>query len=175
MKLGEVYLKYSAPDGGGDKGTAHTYLDIYESEISKTSDVNLLEIGVWEGHSIAMWREYLDNSLVIGVDIDLSKVIFDLPALIKADATHPIPDLMGLEFDYIIDDGSHRVDHQIQSLAWLFGRLKSGGKYFIEDIVSDQALGQITAYLQGIGAQFRIYDHRHIKNRYDDLMVVAYR
>jgi hypothetical protein len=38
-----------------------------------------------------------------------------------------------VEFDIIIDDGSHRQsDHQI-SLAYLFKKLKSGGIYVIED------------------------------------------
>ncbi len=40
----------------------------------------------------------------------------------------------GLEFDVIIDDGSHWEDHQYQTLANFFPYVKSGGFYVIEDV-----------------------------------------
>ncbi len=41
----------------------------------------------------------------------------------------------GVEFDVIIDDGSHRPDHQQITLAALFPHLKPGGLYFVEDLL----------------------------------------
>jgi len=40
-------------------------------------------------------------------------------------------------FDVIIDDGSHRPDHQQISLSFFFRKLKKGGLYFIEDLASN--------------------------------------
>ena len=38
-------------------------------------------------------------------------------------------------FDFIVDDGQHFQEHQLKSLGILFENVKSGGYYFIEDIV----------------------------------------
>jgi hypothetical protein len=173
ISLSEIYPKYSAPDGGGDKGTAHTYIEIYEKEMSKTTDISLLEIGVWEGHSLAMWQEYFRDSYILGLDIDLGKVredLFDINA-ITADATKPLEMKLGI-FDYIIDDGSHNVHDQIASLSLLWDNLASKGKYFIEDIRNSEALAQIKNFLNNREATYRVYDNRHIKNRSDDILLV---
>lgn len=175
--LQNVYENYSAPDGGGDKGTAHTYIDIYQKEMTKTSNISLLEIGVWEGHSIAMWQEYFQDSEILGIDINLDKLKFDVPAIIcdATNATSIEESLSGMQFDYIIDDGSHEVQHQLTSQLLLQKYLKTGGKYFIEDIVSDSALKQIEQSLEKQGLTYKVYDHRHIKQRSDDILVVIHK
>lgn len=40
------------------------------------------------------------------------------------------------ELDFILDDGSHMVNHQQISLGYLFKLLKPGGLYIIEDITT---------------------------------------
>lgn len=172
----EVYKKYSAPDAGGDKGTAHTYIEIYELEMSKNSGITLLEIGVYEGHSIAMWDEYFEESTIVGVDIDLSNRKFNRGTFIKADATKPEPefDWFG-RYDYIIDDGSHKVEDQLASFDIFWPKLKSNGKYFIEDIRGDLELDIIKGHLELQNLSYKVYDHRHIKGRSDDILVTIYR
>lgn len=171
MKLSEVYAKFSTPDAGGDKGTAHSYIEIYEAEMTKSKEITLLEIGVWEGHSIAMWQEYFQDSEIIGVDIDLSKVKFDLDYAIKGDATRLLPGLADKIFDYVIDDGSHELADQIASFKTYWPSVKLGGKYFIEDIKGDKELQALSLIMQGL--DFKIYDNRGIKNRSDDILLVA--
>lgn len=173
LKLAEIYKNFQAPDGGGDKGTAHSYIEIYEAEMTKTKGIALLEIGVWEGHSIAMWEQYFEDSEVIGIDISLDKVRFDLRSCIKADATKPIKHLIADAFDYIIDDGSHKLQDQIASFEWLWDYVKPGGKYFIEDIVNDQALSDLKAYMASKQVEIKIYDNRSVKGRRDDILLVA--
>lgn len=173
MRLAEVYAKYSAPDAGGDKGTAHTYIDIYEAEMTKSNAIALLEIGIWEGHSIAMWQEYFKDSEIIGVDIDLSHIKFDLQHAIKGDATTLIPELAKKKFDYIIDDGSHEVQHQVLSFDAWWPTLKPGGKYFIEDIKGDSELNLLQTHLSNRGIKYKTYDNRYLKGRKDDILIVA--
>lgn len=173
MKLRELYKDFQAPDGGGDKGTAHSYIEIYETELDKTNDISLLEIGIYQGHSIAMWQKYFVNSEIIGIDIDLSQIKYNLQRVIRADATKPIPALTGRQFDYIIDDGSHRLEEQIKSLEALWPQLKIGGKYFIEDILGNKELAQIEAKLKEKLIPYRVYDCRKLKNRIDDILIVA--
>ena len=175
MSLSEIYKKYSAPDAGGDKGTAHSYIDIYEAEMTKGDAIALLEIGIYEGHSIAMWQEYFVDSEIIGIDIDLSRIKFDLDHSIRADATQPLPRLANMLFDYIIDDGSHRLEHQIASFDVFWPNIKPGGKYFIEDVMGSRELALLQAHLDNLGITYKIYDNRHLKGRFDDIMVVAYR
>jgi hypothetical protein len=174
VTLQEVYAQFSSPDCGGDKGTQHSYIDIYAAEMEKTHGISLLEIGVWEGHSIAMWQSYFKDSQILGVDITDNNVKFDIPLLI-ADATKPISKIAGKQFDYIIDDGSHLVSDQMATFELLWGNLKQGGKYFIEDIFGSQELSQLEAKFTKLGLTFRIYDCRAYKQRFDDILLVVHK
>lgn len=174
--LQEVYSKYSAWDGG-DKGTHHSYIEVYEKEMSKTKNISLLEIGVQFGYSIKMWQEYFDNSWISGIDIDLNKIIFDdLENVFACDATdsNKINKIFNnKKFDYIIDDGSHKVEDQIKSFDILFPRLNSGGKYFIEDIANEKNLEIIKNYLADKNiTNYLVYDLREVKDRFDDIVMV---
>lgn len=172
--LHEVYTKYSAPEGWGDKGTLHSYIDLYASQMTKRSNVSVLEIGVEYGHSIAMWQEYFNNSKVYGIDIKSDNVKFELQNFILGDATDS--DVIKKhfprnKFDYIIDDGSHKIAHQIASFDILFPKMKKGGKYFIEDVNGDAAIKAITDHLSGY--DFELFDFRSVKNRYDDIVIMV--
>jgi SAM-dependent methyltransferase len=175
--LEQIFVKYCSSDGGGDKGSLHSYIEVYSREMKKTRDVDLLEVGVWEGHSLAMWGEYLKRSRVIGVDVDLSRCKFDVDARLcdgtNAEALQTV--LGDASFDYVIDDGSHRVEHQVKSFEVLWERVKPGGVYFIEDIDGDEALTKIAEAIAQIGIEFTVYDLRTKKARWDDIMVVARR
>jgi len=175
--LEQVFAKYSSTDGGGDKGSLHSYIEVYAREMNKTRDVDLLEVGVWEGHSLAMWGEYFKASRIVGVDVDVSRCKFDVDARL-CDGTNAESlqlTLSDTKFDYIIDDGSHRVEHQIKSFQVLWERVKPGGVYFIEDIDGDDALVEIAEAIACMGVEFTVCDLRGKKGRWDDIMVVARR
>jgi hypothetical protein len=118
------------------------YFDIYERHFERfrgTAPV-MLEIGVYGGGSLAMWKDYLGpGAKIIGIDIDPScKVhegdgieIFigsqDDPALI-ASVLEKYP-----AFDIVLDDGSHEMRHMIASFNLLYGHVKPRGVYMVED------------------------------------------
>ena len=71
--LSEIYKKFSSPEGSGDKGTAHSYIENYYKYRFKDlrlKKLNFLEIGVSTGLSLEMWSEYFPNSNIYGVDIE---------------------------------------------------------------------------------------------------------
>ena len=77
-------------------------------------------------------------------------------------------------FDYVIDDGSHNVDDQKSSFMLLWDRLLPNAKYFIEDIVSIEVAEDLAAFVWAFtGFQPIIYDLRHVKGRYDDILLMV--
>ena len=53
-----------------DKNTVHSYLDLYERLFYKkrSSALNILEIGIKDGGSIKLWRDYFSNAHIYGLD-----------------------------------------------------------------------------------------------------------
>jgi SAM-dependent methyltransferase len=175
--LQEIYQNYTTPDGNGDKGTAHTYIDVYESVLApyrKNGDV--FEIGISLGYSIKMWGEYFINGKIVGADIILyeeAKQLLDNPRyqLIYEDATKPeiLSHLEGMKFDVIIDDGSHMFEDQVSSFNILKSLVKPGGVYIIEDVLN---IENTSDKFKSLHSNCEIIDNRHIKNRYDDVLVI---
>lgn len=116
----------------------HNYLDFYQEQLPDRSFTGrLLEIGVMDGCSMRMWREYYPEATqIIGLDI-MPKDHLDIPGvdLIHLNATDvwAIKDLG--EFDIIVDDGSHMSLEQQQAFFWLYNnQLSHSGFYVIEDL-----------------------------------------
>lgn len=173
MSLQEIYKNYTGPHGWGDKGSAHSYIDIYEEQMTKKSKINILEIGVYKGHSIKMWEDYFIDSNVYGIDIDLDKLEFECKNVYICDATsqEQVNTIFkNKKFDYVVDDGSHIVDQQINAFDILWPRIKKGGKYFIEDIQGQNSIDKITNHLNANGIKFTLFDNRHVKGLSDDMI-----
>lgn len=178
MTLNEIYQNYKTPDGQGDKGTAHSYIEIYDNLLQPYRDNStILEIGIAGGYSLHMWGDYFTNSKIYGVDI--SSEILTNPYLksdkfniIHSDATKPqfLNHIHNLDFDVIIDDGSHILEHQWESFSLLKHKVKTGGLYIIEDVVSLD--DNIRNKFISLHDNCEILDLRHIKNRYDDILII---
>lgn len=101
----------------------------------------VLELGVWQGDSLVMWRDGLPRATVVGVDIDPPPL--DLGPrvhVLRADQTdaaalkHACESLAPGGFDLIVDDAAHVGVFAARSLQALFSdHLKRGGHYVIED------------------------------------------
>lgn len=167
--LAELSLGY-----GTDKGTTHSYIPVYEDLFAPYRDrpLSLLEIGVWYGESLKLWRAYFPDASIYGVDNSLERLPKDFPAdivILAGDATRQetFSRFDDGSLDIVIDDASHRIDDQIASLALLWPKLKDGGLYCIEDI---QTAGALTS----LKAQPHLsFVHEGYKDgQYDDVMVV---
>lgn len=173
VHLQGVYENYTYPGGWGDKGTAHSYIDIYEEQMTKKSKISILEIGVMRGHSIKMWEDYFTDSMVYGIDISLANLEFECQNVYVCDATSQdqVDALFkNKKFDYVVDDGSHIIDHQIRSFDIFWPRIKKGGKYFIEDIDGEDAINRISNHLMNKGIAFTLFDNREVKGLWNDMI-----
>lgn len=124
----------------------HHYFSIYEQVFAplRSKPIRLLEIGVYQGASARVWREYFHpESTIVAIDIDSSCARFDNPKEQVHVRIGGQQDRRFLEkivaefgpFDLVIDDGSHVTSHIIASFNVLFDvGLKFGGVYFIEDL-----------------------------------------
>jgi hypothetical protein len=121
------------------------YLPIYESAFRPYRDrpIRMLEIGVFQGGSLAMWRKYLHpESVIVGIDIDPETKQYDDPASqvhVRIGAQQDVDFLRSATdefgpFDIILDDGSHISSHMIETFEYLFpNALADGGVYLVED------------------------------------------
>lgn len=180
-ELKKIYENYSNVygSGGGDKGTAHDYLGTYAKYISKRNNSSLLEIGVFRGESIKMWREYIVDGNVYGVDISLAQLGGQqLDNVFVCDATdeNQINNIFSNHFfDYIIDDGSHMLNDQLNSFNILYPKIKSGGIYFIEDILGDEPLAELVKHVSSLGLKYFVSDTRRPETTDNDLILVIFK
>lgn len=148
--------RYSAPKGevlgleaigrrhGTDK-VEHRYLGHYEEALGHLRDraIKVLEVGVFHGQSILMWREYFPKAEIHGVDIDFSasgKVLAGTPGVhlhrVNCDVEEEIAEFARQHggFDVIIDDGGHTMRQQQLALKVLWKVLSPGGLFIMEDL-----------------------------------------
>ena len=137
--LHDLGIKYNT-----NKAFYHNYCKFYERILSpiKESCAKMLEVGISDGASILMWREYFKNGTIYGIDIEEKYLIHDQERIVSGlgDQSN-MESLKKLieswetpEFDFIIDDGSHIVSHQRNTIDTLWKHLKKGGIYIIEDL-----------------------------------------
>jgi spermidine synthase len=163
--------------GHTDKVGSHCYTEFYGPFLNprRESVKRLLEIGISEGGSIAMWAEFFPNAEIYGVDIDQSKVALngeldDNPRvhLFFEDAYKPkfINKLKGLKFDIIIDDGLHSVPAWMWFLKRYPKLLADDGILMIEDIYSPEHAQHLIDNFKGDKDRLSIIDRRTIPGAY---------
>lgn len=129
---------------GYDTDKSRQYLDNYEEFFRPLADkrIKLLELGVRNGDSLLMWRDYFENGTIVGMDIkpvnieDPSGRIHFYAGLQQDTAflDHICRKSAPDGFDVIIDDCSHIGEFTRISFWHLFeNHLKSDGIYVVED------------------------------------------
>jgi hypothetical protein len=113
----------------------HTHLDRIRHDVCK-----VLEIGIFRGASLRMWREYFPNAIIHGFDQNTFPYL--LPDRIQLhqgdqasrDSLLRLLEATGSDFDFIVDDGGHTMLQQQVSLGVLFPHLRPEGLYALEDL-----------------------------------------
>jgi hypothetical protein len=122
----------------------NNFLEVYDPILSRWTDkdLKLLEIGIYKGGSLQLWRDYFPKGTIVGIDLELPPEFIpgERIQLFKGSqadtkflsevATSTAPE----GFDIIIDDASHVGELSKVTFWHLFHHhLKAGGLYAIED------------------------------------------
>lgn len=120
-----------------------SYFDAYEELLAKYrgKEITLVEIGVFNGGSLFMWREFLGPSArVIGVDLNPDAKIwekhgFEVYIGDQADERF-LRDLFQNvgPVDVVIDDGGHTNLQQIATTHIAVTHIRDGGLLIVEDV-----------------------------------------
>ncbi len=119
------------------------YFDIYHRHFKKYRNrpVVILEIGVFQGGSLNMWRDYF------GIEAELYAI--DINPLCKQFESDGVKIFIGSQedrdflrkvkdqipsIDILIDDGGHGMQQQIVSFEELYDHVKEDGLYLVEDL-----------------------------------------
>lgn len=129
MTLFQLAYKYNTDKAGPQ----HNYIPFYEANLP-ANPKKLLEIGIKEGASMRMWREYFPKCELHGMDLfeEFPQPEIEGVTWWKGHQAnyYMLEQLLREEFDVIIDDGSHISRHQLMT----FFALYTGKHYFIEDL-----------------------------------------
>ena len=151
LNNGRLYELFLNHDGRKAIKWTH-YIEIYEELLdpfrlktldksqNQTDQIRLLEIGVFNGGSLEIWKSYFgSNSTIFGIDINPKCASLNIPG-VQIRIGSQVDQQFLLEVirelgkpNIIIDDGSHHSDHVSKTLEYLWPYLDEGGIYIIED------------------------------------------
>lgn len=167
-----------------DKGTTHQYIySFYSDEFTpkKNDELTIVEIGINKGDSMILFRDWFTNSKIFGIDNKNE---------MSADHVEKVDSITGVNIiyrdaydnetcnlfedesiDYLIDDGPHSLESQIECVKQWFSKIKKGGKLIIEDI---QKFDRDKEKFDELGIPYEIIDTRNEgpTPRYDDVLLI---
>lgn len=173
MKLIELFEQTELKS---DKFRGHNYEKYYSFEFDnkRLKELKILEIGINYGYSINLWSRFFMNSKIIGVDIQnmYGNLLNGLPNIelyIENAYSETFSNKFENEyFDYIIEDGSHTLSHQLKAIELFYPKLKIGGKLIIEDI---QGIGYFKQIIEHCKKEELSYVPFDLRGRADDLII----
>jgi hypothetical protein len=119
------------------------YFDVYQRHFARFvgQKVNVLEIGIYSGGSLEMWRSYFgEKSHIYGVDVEKACKAYEndhVSVFIgdQADRAFWSTFRKSVEgIDVLIDDGGHTPEQQQTTLEEMLPNLRPGGVYLCEDV-----------------------------------------
>ncbi len=204
MRLREILNEHNIngwdKEGGTDKDTIHSYLEVYEKYLSPYiyKECSLLEIGVWYGGSAFLWHQYLPKSDLCLVDIDyrtpksIEDKMMDGRATFYQKNAYTKETVALLKHDYpsgfniIIEDGIHTEESNRFAIVNYLPMLKSGGVMIIEDIPANPlnetpfaytgiTLPHVIEEMKALipeGYEVGVLDLTQVKGRFDDILFI---
>jgi len=142
-KLSDICDLYST-----DKNYEHNYIKLLYCDVLSPLKKDLkifIEIGIQNGFSVELWRDFFKNGKIVACDINTNQCEkyfneknperIDFVTLDQS-KTEDLENLTKLyeNVDVILDDGSHKMRDQQITFSKLFKMLKPGGIYILEDL-----------------------------------------
>ena len=125
-----------------DKWSPHYYGRFYDelfaSQEARDAVRAVLEIGIASGNSLRAWREMFPGAAIVGFDCtpQMPPPIPDRIEIHTGDQDNRralLKAVASRQFDMIVDDASHRLEHQLKSMFLLWPALRPGGFYVVEE------------------------------------------
>jgi Methyltransferase domain len=141
------------------------YFDIYDRHFSRFRDreVHVLEIGIYSGGSLEMWRDYFGrNCHIYGVDIEPACKAYErdgVRVFIGDQSDRGFWKRFRQEvgtLDIVVDDGGHLPEQQIVTVEELLPYLSPSGVYLCEDLHGRQ--NGFAAYIFGMSWNLNAID-----------------
>ena len=141
------------------------YFDVYHRHLARFvgRPVNVLEVGVYSGGSLGMWRSYFGPAATIyGMDIEPACKAYEtdgVRVVIGDQADRGFwrrfrADVPGL--DVVIDDGGHETHQQVATIEELLPHLRPGGVFICEDVHG--LTNGFAAYAMGLAQNLHAFD-----------------
>jgi len=120
----------------------HHYLELYDRHLGRFRGrpVRILELGIWHGGSLQIWKSYFgEHAIIHGIDIDPgcerfteAQIVPHAGSQADGDLLRRLVEQMG-GVDVVIDDASHIGIDQIASFETLYPLVDANGVYICED------------------------------------------
>lgn len=119
------------------------YFDVYDRHFERFrgKEVVIVEIGVYQGGSLQMWKNYFgEKAIIYGIDINPACKQFEeerIKILIGSQSDREFLREIKKQLppiDILIDDGGHTMIQQIVTYQELFDHVKEDGVYLCEDL-----------------------------------------
>lgn len=117
------------------------YFDIYERHFERFRNKNpvILEIGVFEGGSLQMWKNYFGDCKIIGMDINPDCKKYEEDGIEVFIGSQDDPNVINQilskypHIDIVIDDGGHFSVQMRKCFELLYNKISNTGVYLVED------------------------------------------
>ena len=154
-----------------DTRHCHPYTLFYDAlfKNKKNEELKIAELGILDGASLLMWRDYFDKSNIYGFEynhdminnfkqkynnerITLSYIDVTNEESIKNTFSN-----LNLEYDIIIEDTTHQFEDEIRVIKNIYPYIKPGGILIIEDIYKSYSESDYLEKLAPILENFQDY------------------
>ena len=149
----------------------HPYTLFYDGlfKNKKEETLKIAELGILDGASMLMWREYFKNANIYGFEYNNTLItnfkkkfnndritLANIDVTNKDSITNAFKQL-DISYDLIIEDTTHQFEDQIRVIENVYPYLKEGGMLIIEDIFKSYNEDDYLKRLEPILKHFQDY------------------
>lgn len=186
MTFSDLYIESGqvCDKGRQESQMGHDYINsFYSDEFTpiRKQKLNIVEIGIHRGDSLILFRDWFLHSNITGIDDKSEMNNYDVRVVNKIEGINVIwgdaysEDVLeqfeNESIDYLIEDGSHKIEHQLKCIELWFSKIKKGGTLIIEDI---QNFDENESKFDELGIPYNIIDTRDNRPmaRKDDVLLI---
>ena len=151
-KVSDIFNNGNYNTDKGDLGYIENFYDNFFLKFANKT-IKFIEIGVYNGGSIKLWRDYLNSeSEIYASDINYFEHIEGTYSVIgDMYSDDQVAKFADEHFDLIIDDGPHTFESFVILMQKYFSKLKTGGSLVIEDIINPSWVSPLADLSKSLG------------------------